>query len=46
VREDLESTGDYAAALRGFPKEWGFEKAILNRLATRVTATVREESVR
>ncbi|TLZ66195.1 MAG: tRNA pseudouridine(13) synthase TruD [Methanobacteriota archaeon] len=34
VREDLESTGDYAAALRGFPKEWGFEKAILNRLAT------------
>src|SRR6267143_2584010 len=34
VREDLESTRDYAAALRGFPKEWGFEKAILNRLAT------------
>src|SRR6267143_208847 len=34
VREDLEATGDYAAALRGFPKEWGFEKAILNRLAT------------
>jgi len=34
VREDLEATGDYGAALRGFPKEWGFEKAILNRLAT------------
>jgi len=34
VRKDLEATGDYAAALRGFPKEWGFEKAILNRLAT------------
>ena len=34
VREDLESTGDVAAALRRFPREWGFEKAILNRLAT------------
>ena len=34
VREDLEATGDYAAALRDYPREWGFEKAILNRLAT------------
>jgi len=33
VREGLEATGDYAAALREYPKEWGFEKAILNRLA-------------
>ncbi len=33
VREGLEATGDVAAALRAFPKEWGFEKAILNRLA-------------
>jgi len=33
VREGLEATGDYAAALREYPREWGFEKAILNRLA-------------
>lgn len=33
VREELEATGDYAAALRTYPREWGFEKAILNRLA-------------
>jgi len=33
VREGLESSGDYAAALKAFPREWGFEKAILNRLA-------------
>jgi tRNA pseudouridine13 synthase len=35
VREDLEATGDVAAALREYPREWGFEKAILNHLATR-----------
>src|SRR5881296_4338081 len=34
MREALEASGDYAAALREYPKEWGFEKAILNRLAT------------
>src|SRR2546428_157331 len=32
AREDLEATGDIAAALRRFPKEWGFEKAMLNAL--------------
>jgi len=32
AREDLEATGDVAAALRRFPKEWGFEKAMLNAL--------------
>ncbi len=35
AREGLEATGDFAAALREFPKEWGFEKALLNRLAER-----------
>src|SRR5213594_1588398 len=35
VREALEATGDVAAALRAYPREWGFEKAILNRLAVR-----------
>ena len=35
MREALEASGDYAAALRAYPKEWGFEKAILNRLAAR-----------
>ena len=32
VRAELETTGDYAAALRAYPDEWGFEKAILNHL--------------
>jgi len=35
VRTDLEATGDYTAALREYPDEWGFEKAILNHLAKR-----------
>ena len=35
VRENLEATGDVGAALRAYPREWGFEKAILNHLATR-----------
>src|SRR3989441_1463388 len=35
AREDLEATGDIAAALRRFPKEWGFEKAMLNALEAR-----------
>src|SRR5437867_440555 len=29
VREDLEATGDYAAALRDYPREWGFESGVL-----------------
>src|SRR2546427_9374459 len=33
VREELEETGDVAAALRRYPKEWSFEKAMLNHLA-------------
>src|SRR5947209_3134217 len=35
AREDLEATGDVGAALRRFPKEWGFEKAMLNALEAR-----------
>src|SRR5213594_2857315 len=35
VRAALRDTGDVHAALRSYPKSYGFEKAILNRLATR-----------
>ena len=35
VRAALRDTGDVHAALRSYPKSYGFEKAILNRLASR-----------
>ena len=35
VRAALRDTGDVHAALRSYPKSYGFEKAILNHLATR-----------
>jgi tRNA pseudouridine13 synthase len=35
VRSALQETGDVLMALRTFPKSYGFEKAILNHLATR-----------
>ena len=35
VRTALRDTGDVHAALRSYPKSYGFEKAILNRLASR-----------
>ncbi len=34
VRAALRDTGDVHAALRSYPKSYGFEKAILNRLAS------------
>jgi len=34
VRSALQETGDVQMALRTFPKSYGFEKAILNHLAT------------
>src|SRR2546422_169370 len=34
VRAALRDTGDVPAALRAYPKSYGFEKAILNHLAT------------
>ena len=34
VRAALRDTGDVQMALRSYPKSYGFEKAILNRLAT------------
>src|SRR5213592_4922193 len=35
VRSALRDTGDVQQALRSYPRAYGFEKAILNRLATR-----------
>ncbi len=35
VRAALRDTGDVQAALRTYPRSYGFEKAILNHLATR-----------
>src|SRR5437016_5254921 len=35
VRAALRDTGDVHAALRSYPKSYGFEKAILNHLASR-----------
>src|SRR5437667_466447 len=35
VRSALRDTGDVRQALRSYPRAYGFEKAILNRLATR-----------
>jgi tRNA pseudouridine13 synthase len=35
VRSALRDTGDIHAALRSYPKSYGFEKAILNHLAAR-----------
>ena len=34
IRAALRDTGDVQAALRAYPKSYGFEKAILNQLAT------------
>src|SRR5207247_10115096 len=35
VRSALRDTGDVQQALRSYPRAYGFEKAILNHLATR-----------
>src|SRR5947208_578105 len=35
VRSAVRDTGDVRQALRSYPRAYGFEKAILNRLATR-----------
>src|SRR5438093_878856 len=38
VRAALRDTGDVHAALRSYPKSYGFEKAILNHLVSRPEA--------